>query len=496
MTSTLHRLVAAAALTFVAATLTAQVSTITKPTPPQQGVVPLAPDPLRVEAVGVTMHMPLGSVAENAVYEKIATVRIQLPENLGLVVIQERRTTNLDLGITHVADEIITQLLALAPRVGFITDPDDPTVGRDKDGNREPQVVGTRGGVVSRNKNFQVGGYAADHSYVEIPREGTNDMTVRGTTLIKTGPGRFVLFELFTSLQPAKRASEMYEVMLGSVVIEDPTDIASRRAASLAAGIRALARLEDSDYREIFDAHGERWERLYTAAGTGLTLDDEEIGYRRVKTRVGHRGDLTPKKPREKWTANDLQEGYIVQIDARLLDLGGVIDSRSTYFLSADRREESWVVNMAIRREDGTSRWQEIGARSDTDLTVQIIPQSSAATTIRPQIDGEGYISVVEALVLPQLLARVAIPADYAFYTYQTTSGTIRLRTDSLNEAPQTAGGWTILTKLNADAELQTTRVNNDGKILSTNFQDGRRWDPIELDRLLQLWKSKGLPLD
>ena len=465
------------------------------PQPPQKGVA-LAPDPLRVEAVGVTISMPIGSVAENAVYEKIASTRIQLPNDLGMVVVQERRSKNLQLDVTTVADEIITQLLAISPRHGFITDPDDPRVGRDRRGNRELQVVGTSAAVMSRNKSFTVGGFQSDHAYVAIPREGNSDATLRGSTLLMTGPGRFVLFELFTSLSTFEPAREMYEVMLASVEIEDPANLAARRVAAISAGIHALERLTESDYREIFEKHGERWERLYTSGGTGSVLDDSEIGYRRVTARVGHRGDLTAKKPRDKWTANDLQEGYIVQIDARLLELGGVIDTRSTYFLSLDRREEAWVVNMAIRREKDISRWQEIGARSDDDLTVQIIPKSSAATTIRPQIEGEGYLSVVESLILPQLLVKVGIPTDYAFYTYQTTSGTIRLRTDSLHESPGRKGRWKLQTRLNTDAERQTFTLNETGAIIGSEFDDGRRWEPISLEQLLRIWKNKGLPLD
>ncbi|RMH13882.1 MAG: hypothetical protein D6695_02660 [Planctomycetota bacterium] len=468
----------------------------TTPNTPKDWGVPLAHEPLVVDGAGVRMSVPVDSLIEHDVYDKIATSKVILPDNLGAVVVQERRTRKLDLDTEAVADEIIKQLLAIGGRFGFIHDDDDLSVGRDEHGNPEPVIVTSRSVLLSRNKQYPVAGYKADHAYVAIPREGSDDYTVRGSTLVKTDPGRFILFELYTSRAHYKKAREMYEVMLATATIEDPAHIAARRAAAIDAGVKALATLTESDYREIFENHPERWERLYRTAPTGATSDEEEIGYRRIRARIGQRGEMSPNKPRQKWSSDDEQEGYIVQIDARLLDLGGIIDTRSTYFLSLDRNEEAWVVNMSIRKEAGTSRWQEIGARRGSEMSVNIVPESAARTKIRPQIQGEGYISMVESFMLPQILAHIAIPADYAFYSYQTSSGTIRMRYDSLDAPGREDGPWTLTTRLNADAPPQVTTIAPDGRILLTKLSDGRRWEPIQFEQLVRLWKNKGLPLD
>ncbi|MCL4219844.1 MAG: hypothetical protein KJZ65_00605 [Phycisphaerales bacterium] len=471
-----------------------------QPTPAPAGTSPrdwgvrLSAEPLVVEGVGVTISIPLDSVIQHDVYDTIAATKVLLPDDLGIVVVQERRSKRLDLTVEGVADEIITQLLELSPK--FDMKKDAGKAVRDPAGRLQADVVGTRAKVLSREKQYQLAGRVADHAYVAIPREGTLEYTIRGSTLLQTDPGRFILFELYTSASAFTKSREMYEVMLATVVIEDQANIATRRAAMIDAGVKALAQLTESDYREVFSAHPQRWERLSRPASTGAASDEEELGYRRIQARVGQRGDLSPNKPKEKWSKDDKQEGYIVQIDARLIEIDSVIDTRAAYFLSLDRNEEAWVVNMAVRKNGDVSRWQEIGARIGTDMSISVVPEQSQATKIRPQIQGEGYISMVESYMLPQLLVHVGIPADFAFYSYQTSSSTIRLRTDSL-EIPKSEGSpWTLITRLNADAPPQTTVIAPDGNIVRTDLADGRRWRPIEFEALYNLWKRKGLPLD
>ncbi|KAA0216032.1 MAG: hypothetical protein DYG94_10100 [Leptolyngbya sp. PLA3] len=442
----------------------------------------------------MTISIPLDSVVQHDVFDTIATTKVILPDDLGVVVIQERRSKRLDLSVEAVADEVITQLLELSPM--FDMKEDAGRAVRNPAGQLQADVVGTRAKVLSRDRQYGLAGYNADHAYVAIPREGTLEYTIRGSTLLQTDPGRFVLFELYTTASDFTKARETYEVMLATAAIEDQANIATRRAAMLDAGVKALAQLTESDYRAVFSAHPQRWERLSRPTPTGAASDEEELGYRRVQARVGKRGDLSPNKPKEKWTTDDQQDGYIVQIDARLLEIDSIIDTRAAYFLSLDRTEEAWVVNMAVRKEADVSRWQEIGARLGTDMSINVIPEQLQATKIRPQIQGEGYISVVESYMLPQLLVHIGIPADFAFYSYQTSSSTIRLRTDSLATPKGKGGPWTLTTRLNADAPPQTTVIGPDGKILRTDLADGRRWSPIEFDALYNLWKSKGLPLD
>ncbi|GAB4384573.1 MAG: hypothetical protein Kow0022_07490 [Phycisphaerales bacterium] len=458
--------------------------------------VRLAPDPIYVESAGVTISVPVDAVIQQDVYETITSTKILLANDLGIVVVQERRSRNLELETTEVADEILTQLLALAPKYGLPPNPNDPDIPRDEEGRPLLQITGSRAQVFIRNKQYQVGGLPADHAYVAIPNEGSPGFTIRGSTLLKTSPGRFILFQLFCAGENFAKAREVYEVMLATVQLEDPADVASRRAASVDAGVKALAQLTESDYRQVFEANPERWERFSQSAPAAATGDEKELGYRRIRAKVGQRGELSPNKPREKWDSDDLQEGFIVMIDARLLDQGSIIDTRSAYFLSLDRQEETWVVNMAVRKNGNVDRWQEIGARRGKDMSISIVPESLPATKIRPLIQGDGYISMVESFMLPQLLVHVGIPADFAFYSYQTSSGTIRLRTDSLDQPAGPGGQWVLTTHLNADAPPQTTILTADGKFVRTEMSEGRRWSIIEFDQLYRLWKSKGLPLN
>lgn len=464
---------------------------------PKDWGVHLAPEPIFVESAGVTISIPVDAVVLQDVYETVTSTKVVLPDDLGVVVVQERLSKNLQLQTEGVADEILAQLLALAPKYDFPQpNQNDRDIPRDEQGRPMLQIAGSRAQVFLRNKELKVGGLSADHAYVAIPLEGSPGFTIRGSTLLKTSPGRFILFQLYCSGGDFTKAREVYEVMLATVEVEDPADVASRRAASVDTGVKALAQLTESDYRQVFDANAERWERFSQAASSDAAADEKELGYRRIRAKVGERGELSPNKPKEKWTSDDHQEGYIVLIDARLLDVEGIIDTRSAYFLSLDRKEEAWVVNMAIRKDANVSRWQEIGARRGDDMTISIVPESLPASKIRPQIQGEGYISMVESFMLPHLLVHIGIPADFAFYSYQTSSGTIRLRTDSLDKPAGPGGQWTLTTHLNADAPPQTTTLTEAGKIVRTEMSEDREWTLIEFNQLYRLWKSKGLPLD
>src|SRR5207253_2840209 len=93
----------------------------------------------------------------------------------------------------------------------------------------------------------------------------------------------------------------LYETMVASATLNDPANAGLARAALVEAGKQALAGLNENDYREIIEARGERWDRLYKIPPGGGDALAIERGYRRTRFWVGKKGELDPSRDRSKW---------------------------------------------------------------------------------------------------------------------------------------------------------------------------------------------------
>ena len=114
--------------------------------------------------------------------------------------------------------------------------------------------------------------------------------------------------------------------------------------------------------------------------------------------------------------------------------------------------------------------------------------------SIKPLIEGEGYISRALVWLLPPLLVHKRAPADYGFYHYRSTTRGITFREDSLDRDPNNPDIWRVTSRISEDSPPQITSLGPDGRLLSTDLPEGRVWVPIELSELRTLWDRKGLP--
>ncbi|GJM18615.1 MAG: hypothetical protein DHS20C14_08280 [Phycisphaeraceae bacterium] len=442
------------------------------------GGVRLAGNPLRIPTIGLTMHVPEGSTSQTTSFSTNTLTTVRPVEDIGVFTIQGRKSTDENLTPKQVGDGIIEKILADYGEVGAAG-----------------QVSKSKARVLARNSSLLIGDFEADRFYIELPPKRSIDPApVHGYTIVVPGPGRVIVIEAMTDTNTFEQARSIYETCVATANFADPGDLATRRAASIRAGVRVFEQLTPEDYRAVFESFGIRWERLYTAEETGADIDATEHGYRRLKAWVGRRGELNPDKDQSKWSKADQQPGYLLQIDALLLDDLLRVDTQAVYFMSMDREEEAWTVRMAIRQNGQTGHWIETGARQGHSMSVTTTHGSSAPTVVRPLVQGEGYLSMVETYMLPPLLAHAGIPADFAFYTYQSRDGTIRMRSDSVEHAGTNT--WKITSRINEDAPPQTAYITDAGEPLSTELADGRVWEPTSYEKLVRLWRDKSLPLD
>jgi hypothetical protein len=445
----------------------------------QTTVVEFADTPFRIDSIGLSMLLPQGATTNLTREGSKVTARILAPDQTWIINVESRETTS-QRPVPDVVDAIRDQVLA---SVGV----------RNSDGS----VGSTQGKVLDRTPDLSLKGGPAERIYILVPGPG-GPASVKGYTVFNPQPGRYLTFELLTPEPALKQASPIYEAVVATASFEDPSKLSAARQAAVAAGVSIMSQLSTEEFRSVIDRYASkekpRWDRLYEPSSTGA--DDQEIGYKRVTAWVGQRGELDTTRERAKWGSADRQPGYLLKLEARVLDGTGIYDTISMFYLSEDRTSEAWLVRSSRRDQGTVATWTETGAREGSSMTVRIDPPDGQSQTIKPSIEGEGYLSRLESVLLPDLLMVKKVPAEYGFYTYQSESGNIRLRRDVLEQPEDRAGLWVLTTRLNEDSQPHTTSLNERGELIHTMLPEGRVWEPTRLDRLVSLWRRANLPMD
>ncbi|MFG0283262.1 MAG: hypothetical protein ACF8R7_02475, partial [Phycisphaerales bacterium JB039] len=258
-----------------------------------------------------------------------------------------------------------------------------------------------------------------------------------------------------------------------------------------------LAGLSEEDYQVAIERLDGRLERLYIPAETGADADATELGYRRFRARIGKRGEIDPGAARRTWGPVENEQGYIVQLDFRLLQPGQtIIDVSGSYFMSLDRQREAWELKTALKPLQAAHQlYIERGVREEGgQMTVTVTPPGGAAKFHQPELPEEGYVSQLETLLLPTLLTLRPISAEYGFYAYASQSNTVRFRSADLQRIEQGPARWALVTRKSEDAPPETSLFTEAGEVLRINLPEDRIWEPIAPDRLQALWKQKNLP--
>jgi hypothetical protein len=330
---------------------------------------------------------------------------------------------------------------------------------------------------------------------MRFPATDVRPEELRGVTVFQTEPGRFIVFDLVAPVAVAAESRRMYETVVGTMDVTDRDALAARRGAALNRTKAVLASLTPEELRVLAESQPERWERMFTPARSGDDMDASEHGYRRIRVRKGFRGEVSGKSERS-WNTQEKLPGLIVQLDAMAIETELRIDTRAVYFVSEDLTEEAWTVRMALRQGDTTTESSVNGARSGTGMIVKLEQQNMAPTVTRPLIQGEGYLPQAITHLLSPLLARRAQVGEFASYAYNPGSNTITMRWDTVEQPADKPGLWIVRSRPDDNTPATSHVFNAQGRLMRSELHNGRLWEPIEPDRLLSLWKRKGLPLE
>jgi hypothetical protein len=451
----------------------------------------LADEPFRLDAVGLSMMLPVGASAESSSAGGDVTARIVPRDKTWLLNIRTPRLTG-DLNLT--TDDLLEQI---AVHIASASGEQFKATGRTSlpgSGNtaKYNDLASFRARLLGEPQTVTINGRQASRVYVSLPPVNQTPATVRGVTIFQTGPTQYVVMDLTVIAEEFERSKPIYETIVATSDFVDDADLTMRRGAAIEMGKRLIEGLKPEDYRTAIAANSERWLRLYRPSTTGNLRDDEELGYARIRAKIGPRSDVADASG----PAGNA-DGYIVQIDVRLLaGEGRIIDTRGIYFMTPDRTEEVWQLSQAARKDGQTFTTIESGGRVDKSITIRIEGQARAPMTNKPIIQGEGYISIVEDMLVPRFLIAQAIPGEFGFYSYRSESATIRYRRDVLEKDPKDPNVWVLTTNRGDDRVSQVSRYTQTGELLQTVLPDRNIWEPVTPQKILDLWKSKGLPQD
>jgi hypothetical protein len=463
----------------IAAALTALTALIATPAAAQTAVE-LAEEPLRLPSAGLTMRLPVGT--ETTISEAGSVVRATCapPDQTWLLRVETRYSRNRDLSATDVADSVLQEV--------------KKRYGR----GRGERLESTEAKVlleedVETNESAGVGG----RFYVSLPSTGGRTRQMQLYTVFSPKPGAFVSFDMICMEPAYEKAREAYEVAVATAEFADAALISAARHAAIETGATFLAGLREQDYVDAIEKVDGRLERLYLPAETGADADATELGYRRFRARVGKRGEIDQGASRRTWGAVENEEGYIVQLDFRLLQpRQTIIDVSAVYFMSRDRQREAWELRTAVKPHQAPQQlFVERGVREDGgEMTVTVTPHGGSTTFHQPELPPDGYLSQLETLLLPTLLTLRPVSAEYGFYAYASQTTSVRYREAELAAIEEGAARWAISSRKSEDAEAETSLFSESGQLLRINLPDNHLWEPVSPDKLQSLWRQKNLP--
>jgi|GEM_PF-1852962 len=443
--------------------------------------VELAPTPYDIKSMGVSLRFPVGSKAQaQRLGTSEASVAVFAPDGSWRILV--RTTKSKDTTLTPLAAvQAVLKQLQIARAV------------RDQRSNK---VRGSSVQTLVEPATLDIAGAQAARFYTAIPRLNETP-AVSGYTIVRMAPGRFFVAEFDCALADFDAARPVYERVMNTLHISDQSDRGAGRAALLLSGDTILASL-DRDKIESILPKQPIWWRQYRPAQKDQA--EKEIGYQRVETHVGQRGELDPRRPKSRWSVEDREFGFVASVMGRFLDGERIVDSQSIFFLSFDLSRESWVVRMTVREGDSKLNWSETGVREGDDIKVTADQPGSNPIVKHWKKPPRAYLSQVEVYLTPRILINAGAEAMFGFYRYLSALNDIALRRDTLrkvrkdDQAP-TDAIWALETRSNDDAGVSVMFMDAHGAPIERRLPNNTRMTPMTLADLKRLWRSKGLPM-
>jgi len=371
--------------------------------------------------------------------------------SMGLVI----REMNRPLDIAEIAKQAIDQVALLVPAA-----------------------------VLLSSEELELAGRPAVQLYLRIPTE--DGAWVMGQAIMRIDPQTIAVLRMEAEELNFAMVRPLYEAVVASMEVASPRELDERRDAQIQRGV---AWREGLDPMAIHAAlREEQWYRV--------THEGKDVGYMRMRSYEG-----------ELWE----MEGIHVDVDVRIDTGNQRNDTESRFFLSEDGVREFWSTKTAVRPKEAPAvrggrqaivteqLWVETGLRSDTQTVIDretkwanVISIDRKTPSAAEQHEWEkppqGYLSQVEVQLLGSLLPRHEA-AEYGFYAYSSSTGTISYRVDRVE--PQSDGSYKVYSRPSPTAAVHVSHYDASGQLLSRTLPSGMQMHPTTPDRIQAIWRTR-----
>nr|AQQ74908.1 hypothetical protein [uncultured bacterium] len=460
---------------------------------PADAMVPLAEHPYDAPALGISIYLPEDSVVTaQAISVGTGRLQVQPRGKEWLLQVYNQRSTNKNLTLTEVLDSIIKQRQNAEAKAqgefGKIIDPK----------TRKPVVSQP----FERTESLTVNGVEAARVYMgfrHLQGRAARDLTTTGYTVFRSGPGEFLIAQIDTPDTEFERSRRVYETILATVTFRDMSAIQADRAAAILTGTQLLSSVTADDLESLLDADGPLFFRIYEPSPTQAAQDDTEVAWQRVEVRKGQLGELSLRKKPVDWSPTEREFGFLATVTGAYVSIDGdEIRMEARYFLSFDRERETWFVQNLVHQAAGPDRKtpqdlnvEQTVVRQGKRLTVSVVQSSGAPRVTEFDLPEDGYISKVELMLLPRIVAARNLSGIFGFYAYDSRLDQVVLRRDIFDRTE--LGNWSVRSRDAENARESLAKYDNTGRLLTQALPEGRVVEPIDPQRLLRLWRDKGL---
>ena len=444
--------------------------------------VELSGMPTDLDTLGVRLYLPLNAAAQTTILPGGKTKTVVTPTDESWVIqvfssISGNKALTSEEALTAVVEQRKRQL-ELAPA-----------------GNRPSESLVRE---VDRLTTLELGGNPSARSYVYLLAPSERAVPVTGYTIINPGPGRFLIMQLDCSSDVFDRARVVYETVCAAAEFPAAEDLDTKRSAAIMAGREFLSTITSEDLDRALEPKPQ-YIRIFVPSPTKSPGDAREVGYQKIEIRKGQLGELDPSRERSSWSVSERETGYLVRVDARMLQDQWVFDSRAIFFLSLDRQRESWAILVEQKTGASVSKSTQTLVRSATRLEVRTERPGLPPEAKGYDLPEDQYISAVERYMLPRIVAHKIEPPlpaylDLAFYCFDTTRAVVTLRREIFDRAE--AGHWVCETMPGEGQPTWTSNYTSDGAMMSRLIPPLQVMEPSTAERIRALWKDKQLPID
>lgn len=464
-----------------------------EPLPPAEGIAApsLRSEAVMVPSIGLSLFLPDDSeVTTNRISGGETKVIVTGPEKRWLLQVSSSASKNSGLTAAGVLDEIIEQ-----KKHTF-------SMSIDRTRVTGAEVVYPLK-IMGRADNLVVGGLPASRVYIGTPADGEAPMS--GYTIVTTGKGQFVIFQLDTPAPNFTAARIAYETIVAAAKFRDPSEASMERKVLVDAGRALLTSLNASDYEAAFDTGEPTVLRTFIPGGTRAVVDDTEKGFQIISLRKGQLGEVNPARSKNDWTTAEREYGYVVQIDARQIletDADGrpgqagkpvLLKSQAVFFLSRDLQSETWSIVNEVKNGENRKRFTQTIVRQGQHLSSKTDGLSAEPEISEWDLPDGVYLSKFEQYALPRFIAAKNVTGLYGFYHFDLGSSRVTLRRE---EFKKVATGWERLTQNSEDAEAEKLSYDAAGRPLQRTTRDNAIIAPVSREQIKKLWAGKGLSMD